>query len=513
LCNWAPWYGVRLKVWKDWDADPTGRTHRIQAAVTTGTRTKLRTVDRGVDFTAEYPLTVAYGLPQSLYTAHDAALPDEEGPWDIDETWVGGWEESAPGEGDGGLRCGWTGYVADRGAIGGSVDRWSGVTVFDALTYQVLDETGCETVCDALYIPPPPVPQPEVHEDIPLPVLNPCPPDQDTADKELYLGGKASAGSLFKFGGYEVEAGRLLTARITPNPVAPEGYGGECLFKSIFVVVEHFSDILISVTPILNGEKLDRYAVQRAFMGPGDRAALNRYEVPLYRQFEDGVVEGANEDRFKYGLRGTYFTFEMEIIDLCGIGLQLPGVWIDFVPVRESQNTGVVYTEDLLRVPAFVPTGQVFMGTKGYNRLLKAEAGVQDDGIDVQARVFTNPVSPAGAGGECVFHRVSLTVKRWNANPMDLKFTPYLDGDPLGPITVHYKATTRPVQEITEIFLNQYYRRDGADAVERFRHGLRGAWFHAKIETGSGLQEWLSFDGMDLDCTVVRESLQTDVRT
>ena len=325
------------------------------------------------------------------------------------------------------------------------------------------------------------------------PIYSPCPPDMETADKTLFLGGTASPGAIFRFGGYEVAAPQQIVARIRPNSTAPEGYGGECLFKSLFVVVEHISDITIRIVPILNGEWLDQYAQEETFIGPGDRAAIKRYEMPLYRAFEDLVVEGGEGtvDRFKYGLRGTYFTFDMTITDLCGIGLQLPGVWLDYEVVRESQGTKVVYTEDLVRLPLFVPTGQTFMGTKGANRVLKAASGVTDDGFQVEARIVSNPVAPAGEAGECHFKRVTMVVTRWNANDMDLKLTPYLDGYPAPPITVHYKATTAPVTEPVEIDLTQYYRRLGADATERFRYGLRGAWFHAKVETGSGLQEWL----------------------
>jgi hypothetical protein len=294
--------------------------------------------------------------------------------------------------------------------------------------------------------------------------------------------------------------------------VAPQGYGGECLFRRIVVVAEHISDLTIGIVPILNGERLDRYAQEETFIGPGDRPALRRYEVPLYRAFEDPVVEGDDDDRFKYGLRGVTFTFEMDIVDLCGIGLQLPGVWLEYDVVRESQGTGVVYTEDLLRVPLFVPSGQTFMGMKGAARVLKAASGVTDDGIEVQARVLSNPVAPENEDGECHFKRASLVVTRWNANAMDLVFTPYIDGEPRLPITVHYQATTCPVTEVTEINFSDYYRRIGADATERMRYGLRGAWFHAKIETGSGLQEWLTIEGMDLDYDVVRESLRKDVR-
>jgi hypothetical protein len=496
-CRHFPKYGVRLKVWHDYATDPTGKTHRIQAAATTPP-TVYHPPGGGINVS-----------PEGYWGFGNASLPPEDGPWMIDVTWEGGAEETAPGEGDGGLYAGWTGFCANR-ATGVVPNNFSGGNIYLDFTATPLDLTHLDAPCTADTIPEGEIP-PEDNPYPPSPAIAPCPPDVDSADKELYLGEKG-AGAIYQFGGYEVAAGRQLIARIRPNPIAPEGYSGECLFKNIIVVVEHFSDIQIRIVPILNGERLDQYAQEDVFIGPGDRAALRRYEVPLYRAFEDAVFEGANDDRFKYGLRGAYLTFEMTIVDICGIGLQLPGVWIEYDPVRESQNTGIVYTEGLMRAPAFIPSGQVFLGTKGYNRLLKAASGVTDDGIQVEARVFTNPVSPAGAGGECHFKRASITIQRWNANDMDLKVTPYIDGEPKGVVTINYKATTAPVQSITEIDLAQYHRDSGASAVERFRYGLRGAWFHMKIETGSGLQEWLSFDGAEVEFDVVRESLQTDVR-
>jgi len=492
-CRHFPWYGIRLKVWHDYDADPTGKTHRIQAAVSTP------------DLTRAYTLVNT----ELLFGRGQADLPPSSGDWVIDETWEGGNEETNPGQGDGGLYCGWTGYMGDRWTGVTPNNTWGG-TVYKNLSVQVLDETHCDTPCDANYLPPPPPPNP-LPTPSEIPFLSPCPPDKNMADKEIYLGGKASPAGLFKFGGYEVEAGRTITARIHPNPITPQGVDGECLFKNIVVVCEHFSDISISIVPILNGERLDAYAQEEIFIGPGDRSALRRYLVPLYRQFEDAVVEGDDDDRFRHGLRGTFLTFEMEIVDLCGIGLQLPGVWVEYEVTREAHGTGVVYTQDLLREPAFVPSTQVFMGTKGHNRLLKADSGVTDDTLEVQARMIGNPVAPEGAGGECQFKQLALSVKRWNANDMELLVTPYIDGTPLSPITVTYKATTGPVREITEIALTNYYRPDGASALEKFRHNLRGAWFHVKIETGSGLQEWLSIEGLDLDYDPVQRSLYKDL--
>ena len=167
---------------------------------------------------------------------------------------------------------------------------------------------------------------PEASPVLVSPMLKPCPPDMETADKELYLGGSASPGALFQFGGYEVSEGRQIVATIRPNPMAPAGVDGTCHFKNLVVVCEHYSDIQIGVVPILNGERLDQYAQEEFFVGPGDRSAMHRYEVPLYREFEDATVEGTEDNRFTHGLRGTYFTFEMTVLDLCGIGLQLPGV-------------------------------------------------------------------------------------------------------------------------------------------------------------------------------------------
>ncbi|UCC92567.1 MAG: hypothetical protein JSW25_07835 [Thermoplasmata archaeon] len=487
-CVWHPWISVRLKFWHDYDADSTGRTHRIQVG--------YRSAGQG-----------------------EADLPAES--WLIDETWVGGVNETSVGAGDGGLKSGWSGYGSDRwtGAI---PSRTGGFTSFKDLVVVPLDTQFTATPCSANLITPedpPELPDPPSTDD-PIPPLTPCPERENVgAEDELFLGDTLSLGvssfaqaGIYQFGGYEVAEGNQLIARIRPNPIAPMGYGGEAMFHRLVVVVEHISDISLSVVPILNGERLDQYAQEEVFIGPGDRAALRRYEVPLYRAYEDLVVEGTDDDRFKYGLRGAFFTFEMTIVDLCGIGLQLPGVWVEWEPVRESQNTGIVYTEDLLVSPVFTPTGQTFMGTKGYNRLLKAESGTTDDGVQVEARAFANPIAPEGAMGECEFRRFSLVVTRWNANEMDINVTPYVDGSPGAPITITYQPTTAPVTEITEVDLADYYRRLGADAIERFRFRPRGAWFHVKVETGSGLQEWLTLEGGELEYDVVRESLTKDVR-
>lgn len=503
-----PFYGIRLRVEHDYATDPTGKTHTIKVNVSTPTTQAYGVVD-GAGIRA--------GADPSDVTAD---LPDDT--WMIEETWVGGHEESTPGAGDGGLRVGWSGYGSRR-PTGAVSNRLSGITVFKNLTVLELDDSWASTPCDAV-VPDPPTPPPE-EPDPPVTanpspgVLSPCPPAVDSAASELFLGGSSYYddypvvyGEVLQFGGYEVQAGSQIVARIRPNPIAPMGFGGEALFHRLVVVAEHFSDLQIAVTPILNGERLDQYSQEEVFFGSGEEWNMRRFEVPLYRAFEDAVVEGAAQDRFKYGLRGTYLTFEMIITDLCGIGLQLPGVWVEWEPVRESHNTGIIYTEDLQVSPITIPSGQVFMGTKGANRLLKAGSGTTDDGETVQARAFSNPVSPEGEAGECEFRRISLTVTRWNGSDMDLVVTPYVDGQPMAPVTINYKATTAPVKEVTEVDLGEYYSRAGGDAIERFRYRRRGAWAHLQVDTGSGLQEWLTLEGGEIEFDVVREGLQKDVR-
>ena len=474
-CCHYPWWGLRLKMWHDYGADAEGKTHRIQ---------------------------VSYTKPSD--DVGTASLPSDATPWTHDITWVGGHDETSPGDGDGGLRCGYSGYGGDRWT-GANTTNTYGATVYRDFLLDIIEEAFCGAPCDADYIPEltPIIPPPPV----PAPFSAPCPPVEEGEFQSVYLGGK-DEGSLFQFGGYEVEAGRNVVAKIQPNAVAPAGYGGECHFKSVVVAVEHIGDISIGLTPILTGEVLTAYTQEELFVGPGDRVQIRRYEVPLYRGFEDGVVEGTVDDRFKYGLRGAFFSVLIEVVDICGLGLNLSGIEIDYDTARESQATGIVYTEHLLRTPAFQSTGGAFIG--GAPGLLKAGIGTTDDGAVAQARVVTNPVAPQGIGGECVFNRIPITVTRWNAADMDLFVTPIIDGHEMASVTVHYKATTAPVTEVTEVQITEYYTRE--DGIEQFRYRPRGAWLAVKIETGDGLQDWLTIEGVELDYDVARESMTKDVR-
>jgi hypothetical protein len=285
-CHHFPWWGLRLKVWHDYDADSTGKTHRIQ---------------------------VSYTVPPDNRRG-TAAIPSDSDPWVHDITWVGGHDESTVGAGDGGLRCGYSGYGSDRHTGVVSTGTY-GANVYRDFLFEALEEAFCGAPCDADYIPEeePEVPTPPPTQ----PISEPCPPVEEGEFQNVFLGGKEE-GSLFQFGGYEVEAGRDIVAKIQPNAVAPVGYGGECHFKSVIVAVEHIGDISIGLVPIINGERLDAYAQEELFVGPGDRVQIRRYEVPLYRGFEDAVVEGTEDDRFKYGLRGAFFAVEISIVDICG---------------------------------------------------------------------------------------------------------------------------------------------------------------------------------------------------
>lgn len=117
---------------------------------------------------------------------------------------------------------------------------------------------------------------------------------------------------------------------LEPNPIAPAGRGGECLFKNVYVAVTHnnASDVRFNFLPFIDDNPL---AVQILTV-PGVAGPVTEViELPLPQAYDDG-----SGDVSQYGARGAWFTFRISSAFPVETEIFFETAEIEFDVVRES---------------------------------------------------------------------------------------------------------------------------------------------------------------------------------
>lgn len=310
--------------------------------------------------------------------------------------------------------------------------------------------------------------------------------------------GTAAVGGVVRLNQGHQELDVTVDAFLRPSPIAPEGIGGRCLFQNIYFTAEGNTGGLVRITPVIDGEVLTDEEIIFAVPANGDTRTLNRFEVPLSRPYELVAVEQS-----RAGIMGTWFTFEMEVLDVFGCGrLEIGGVEIEYVPMTESV-VGQVFTGESLSVPLSPSQTSWFMA--GAGGVWRGSQGVDDAGEDLPVHAQTVEVAPAGIGGECLFQNIYLGITRFNALDWDIDVTAILDGVALEPETITLTGVIAPVTEVLEISLAQPYKIGG---VEQSRYHPRGAWLAILIEATTAPDKEVIFEGPELEHEILTESLE-----
>jgi hypothetical protein len=329
----------------------------------------------------------------------------------------------------------------------------------------------------------------------------PCPDVDPTAalgDVVRVFMGMAGGEGIARLNDGHQELDVTVAAFLRPNATAPEGIGGRCLFQNIYVAVEGNTPALVKITPVIDGELLTDEQIIFAVPADGVNRSLHRFEVPLSRAYDLAAVEQS-----RAGIIGTWFTFEMEVLDAFGCGrLEIHGVELEYVPMTESV-VGQVFTGESLSVPLSPSPTNWFMAGEG--GVWKGSEGIDDAGADIPVLAQTVEVAPAGVGGECLFQNIYLGVTRFNAQDWDIVVTGVLDGVDLESTTITLEGVVAPVTEVLEISLAQPYE---VGAVEQSRYHPRGAWLAIRIDAAEGPDAEVIFEGPSLEYEVLTESLE-----
>lgn len=315
---------------------------------------------------------------------------------------------------------------------------------------------------------------------------------------EDFYFGRSGGNDILRYGDAFRDDGQQVVLRLTPRSIAPAGVRGEVLYRNLYLTLSYGTGFKVVVTPVVDGERLTAEATTIEEGASVDTSQV--FEIPLAEDQDPGT--GATSRR---GVRGTWFTFDLEGEDVLRVGgdLTVENVELEYEIIRESHPARSFAVESLDPI-SLSPPGRFYIGEAGGNGLLRAMDGADDAGSPIDVLAQPNEVAPAGASGECVFANLYLTFTRANSSDLDLTVEPILDRTALDPISLTLPGVADPVTEVHELPLTRPVQSGGQETSRRLP---RGTWFSFRIKTVAGTPaERVVLEGNELEYEVVRES-------
>lgn len=164
-------------------------------------------------------------------------------------------------------------------------------------------------------------------------------------------------------------------------------------------------------------------------------------------------------------------------------------------------------------------TPRLYVGDYESGDIMLFNSTSVDDDQQFQVRALTARVAPAGAGGECIFTSLYLTVTHdLVTDDVDLTVTPVLDGatldgaggnpDERTTVTLAVQGTPARVTEVFEVGLSIPNTFNQAQ-TEQGRNAMRGTWMQVLIESGAALDSGdgeIILESVEVEYEVVQES-------
>lgn len=161
------------------------------------------------------------------------------------------------------------------------------------------------------------------------------------------------------------------------------------------------------------------------------------------------------------------------------------------------------------------PVPALFAGCWSEPVLLRIGAGYDDDSEAYELYAQSEPLAPAGEGGECIFTLLYVTTRHYDAD-VSFWLTPIVDGVALPTERLDLLATTSQKGEFQthEVGLSIAYTVAG---TERLRYAPRGTWFQLLVETRygtlGGTPAEQIIEAAEVEFEIVRESKQPSSTT
>lgn len=289
---------------------------------------------------------------------------------------------------------------------------------------------------------------------------------------------------------------------LVSRELIPAGVGGECLFQKLYVTTTFTTQAEMQVTPILDGKVLTEETRIISLIPGGGGRTVDRFEVDLSRNYESATAE-----RFRYGMRGTYFQVKICVVDISGTGrVEIDGVSLKYLINRETHPWARPFAGELEVDVEMDAEGGYYLGTESDDvpAALYELKGERDFGLPLSPVIQPRQVAPFGTSEEAWFRSLYLCVTRSNTSDYRIQVVPVLDGIELGAESVTLAAVTQPKTEVIEIPLSRPYDRSD---IEQSRYGLRGVWFSFRVAGDSQRPPGeVCFDGAAIEAIPCRET-------
>lgn len=149
----------------------------------------------------------------------------------------------------------------------------------------------------------------------------------------------------------------------------------------------------------------------------------------------------------------------------------------------------------------------LFFGEANGNRLFQADSGHQDVDQAIAVLAESDPISPAGPGGESVFY--GLTCVFLHTMAVTIVVTPIVDGVELETQDIVLTSKATRTREQIELGLSIPIMDVEEPPVEQGRCAPRGTWFQVRLSIAAIATGDLIVEGVALEHEVVAEGIVT----
>lgn len=325
-----------------------------------------------------------------------------------------------------------------------------------------------------------------------LEVIIPC-PTPNLHPYGFYFG-TAANNEIIESGRGIDDAGAAYGLQARLNPIAAGGVGGEALYRNLYLTIAYTSGFDLDVVPVLDGERIigakDRITGHASCGG-----RVDEFEIALKQPFERG-----GEEQWRYGLRGTWLTADLENLALSERSgfVELENVDVEVERVRENLQNRSFATLPLDDEPT--PDPGFYLGASGADNLYEFGPGTDDAGTDITPRFRSNRIAPAGDDAEHIFTNLYLAFTRNNPTDLTIEVVGIVDGEELTTDTITLPGTESPVTDAHEVPL--HVPRDGTS-----QGAPRGVYFQYELRAASPLPDGrVVLESAEVEAEQVRES-------
>ncbi len=146
----------------------------------------------------------------------------------------------------------------------------------------------------------------------------------------------------------------------------------------------------------------------------------------------------------------------------------------------------------------------LFYGEANGNRLFESDTGFEDVDVAIALLAESDPISPAGPGGESAFYGLTIVVLHTMA--VTIVVTPIVNGVALETQNIVLTSKATRTREQFELGLSIPITHA---AVERGRCAPIGTWFQVRLSAAAIATGDLIIEGVALEQEIISEGLVT----